>query len=328
MYEDTYNQKEILQKQFSLHVTRWRFLFLCLCGTYMGGLQMRAHAWGSQSRGCWLYFSNSVLLPWDRVSRWTRSSHFCLGKLANELSASAPSFSMLGLQAGKATLSSFLRLCWGFELRSSWWQSNSLSPLSNLSSPHFLFLFIKNKFISWWISGSISGLPPTGWKLQLCVEEFVRADGKKRHFTLIRSNLPACLWRKAEIMFLLERISNFFLCVLDLAPRWGMRLWSAKSWGAIIFVQIRYHQKWMDIFQKAFDSCNSETINQQDDESLKTHNTYNNQQKCCRNERKMKLSSITQWGDSLQSQQSALRLCILLRLIASIQDVFESETKA
>lgn len=161
-----------------------------------GGLQMCAHAWGSQSRGCWLYFPNSVLLPWDRLSHWTRSSHFCLGKLADELSASAPSFSMLGLQAGGATLSSFLRLCWGFELRSSWWQGNRLSPLSNLPSPYFLFLFIKNKFISWWISGSISGLPPTGWKPQLCAEEFVRVDGKKRHFTLIRSNLPSCLWRK------------------------------------------------------------------------------------------------------------------------------------
>lgn len=172
MYEDTYNQKEILQNNshYMWHADIF-CSFVCAVHTW-GSADACTHMRKPEQRMLAVFLHHSVLPPWDRVSHWTRSSHLCLGKQADELSASAPSFSMLGLQAGRATLSSFFHLCWGFELRSSWWQSNCLSPLSNLSSPHFLFLFIKNKFISRWISGSISGLPPTVWKLQLCVEEF------------------------------------------------------------------------------------------------------------------------------------------------------------
>lgn len=48
----------------------------------------------------------------------------------------------------------------------------------------------------------------------------------------------------------------------------------------------------MGTSQKVFDSGNSETMHQQDDESWKTHNTYNNQWKHGRNEKERDLGQL------------------------------------
>ena len=60
--------------------------------------------------------------------------------------------------------------------------------------------------------------PLVGYHLQcekqsivLCMaEEIVGVDGKKRHFGLIRSNLPFCLYRRGEIMVLFRMNFQLF----------------------------------------------------------------------------------------------------------------------
>lgn len=74
---------------------------------------------------------------------------------------------------------------------------------------HFPLSFIKNKpkiLVSW----PISGFPVWSENIVLCMaEEIAEVDGKKRHFGLLRSNLPSCLYRRIEIMVLFR--TNFQL---------------------------------------------------------------------------------------------------------------------
>ena len=65
-----------------------------------------------------------------------------------------------------------------------------------------------------WFHGPLVGYYPQSEKqsIVLCMaEEIIRVDGKKRHFGLIRSNLPSCLYRRGGIMVLF-RMNFQLLC--------------------------------------------------------------------------------------------------------------------
>lgn len=145
----------------------------------------------------------------------------------------------------------------------------AILTLTMIVSDMFYFCSLKMNPMSWFHN------PLVAYHLQFEKHSstrgkvIVRVDGKKRHSCLIESSVPSRLFTRVEILF-----------------SFSMPVQLAKSWGANVFVQTHYHQQWMDISQNGSDSSNSETINQQDEESLKTHNTYTDQQKHSKNQEK------------------------------------------
>lgn len=78
----------------------------------------------------------SVLLLWDRVSHWTRSTSFQLGWLARSISGVTHLCATHKCWGYKHTLPclTFLQGCWGLPLRSMSLQSKHSHPLSHLPS--------------------------------------------------------------------------------------------------------------------------------------------------------------------------------------------------
>ena len=139
-----------------------------------------------------------------------------------------------------------------------------------------------------WFHGPLVGYHPQSEKQRfvLCMaDEIIWVDGKKRHFGLIRSNLPSCLYRRGGIMVWFRMNFQLFCTRLHFSV-----------WYVFAFCQVlgsnhfcsNIISKMSGNVSKSFDSWNSETINQQYDESLHTHNTCNNQWKHSRNEERKK----------------------------------------
>lgn len=93
-------------------------------------------------------------------------------------------------------------------------------------------------------------------------------------------------WIKFIFLFIKQQGRNLQLC-LELISNFPDKIPSSLLWSIFVICQVLGSNHFcsntisskMGISQKVSDSRNSETINQWNDESLKTYNTYNNQQK-------------------------------------------------